>query len=85
LSGQDPSPRQIETGNLPFQKGAALIPARFSCLSSTVFFFGDGGGGGERGLGDMRPAFIANEIQDWLKQASVGTLYIQKASPRENG
>jgi len=29
--------------------------------------------------------FIAKEIQRWLHQASVGTLYIQKASPWENG
>jgi len=29
--------------------------------------------------------FIAKEIQRWLHQATVGTLYIQKASPWENG
>jgi putative transposase len=34
---------------------------------------------------DNGPEFIAKEIQRWLKQASVGTLYIQKASPWENG
>jgi transposase InsO family protein len=34
---------------------------------------------------DNGPEFIAKEIQGWLKQASVGTLYIQKASPWENG
>ena len=31
------------------------------------------------------PEFISKEIQRWLHQASVGTLYIQKASPWENG
>ena len=34
---------------------------------------------------DNGPEFIAKEIQRWLQQASVGTLYIQKASPWENG
>jgi transposase InsO family protein len=34
---------------------------------------------------DNGPEFIAKEIQRWLHQASVGTLYIQKASPWENG
>jgi putative transposase len=34
---------------------------------------------------DNGPEFIAREIQRWLKQAAVGTLYIQKASPWENG
>jgi putative transposase len=34
---------------------------------------------------DNGPEFIAEEIQHWLHQASVGTLYIQKASPWENG
>ena len=34
---------------------------------------------------DNGPEFIAQEIQRWLGQAAVGTLYIQKASPRENG
>jgi transposase InsO family protein len=29
--------------------------------------------------------FIAHELQRWLARASVQTLYIQKASPRENG
>jgi len=34
---------------------------------------------------DNRPEFIAQEIPRWLSSASVGTLYIQKASPWENG
>ena len=34
---------------------------------------------------DNGPEFIAKEIQRWLEKASVGTLYIQKASPWENG
>ena len=34
---------------------------------------------------DNRPEFIAKEIQRWLGQAAVATLYIQKASPWENG
>jgi len=34
---------------------------------------------------DNGPEFIAKEIQRWLDRASVGTLYIQKASPWENG
>ena len=34
---------------------------------------------------DNGPEFVANEIQRWLKQASVSTLYNQKASPCENG
>jgi putative transposase len=34
---------------------------------------------------DNGPEFVAKEIQGWLKQASVGTLYVQKASPWENG
>jgi transposase InsO family protein len=34
---------------------------------------------------DNGPEFIAQEIQRWLKDAEVGTLYIQKASPWENG
>ena len=34
---------------------------------------------------DNGPEFVAKEIQRWLKVASVGTLYIQKASPWENG
>ena len=34
---------------------------------------------------DNGPEFIAKEIQRWLHQASVGTLYIQKSSPWENG
>ena len=33
---------------------------------------------------DNGPEFIADEIQGWLKRASVDTLYIQKASPWEN-
>jgi len=34
---------------------------------------------------DNGPEFIAKEIWRWLERASVGTLYIQKASPWENG
>lgn len=34
---------------------------------------------------DNGPEFIARSVQRWLDQASVGTLYIQKASPWENG
>jgi transposase InsO family protein len=34
---------------------------------------------------DNGSEFIAREIQRWLKQAAVSTLYIQKASPWENG
>ena len=34
---------------------------------------------------DNGPEFISKKIQRWLHQASVGTLYIQKASPWENG
>ena len=34
---------------------------------------------------DNGPEFIAREIPRWLSSASVGTLYIQKASPWENG
>ena len=34
---------------------------------------------------DNGPEFIAKEIQRWLGQAAVATLYIQKASPWENG
>lgn len=34
---------------------------------------------------DNGPEFIAEELQRWLKQAAVRTLYIQKASPWENG
>ena len=34
---------------------------------------------------DNGPEFTAKEIQCWLERASVGTLYIQKASPWENG
>ena len=34
---------------------------------------------------DNGPEFVANAIQRWLEQASVSTLYIQKASPWENG
>ena len=34
---------------------------------------------------DNGPEFIAKEIQRWLNRAAVGTLYIQKASPWENG
>ena len=34
---------------------------------------------------DNGPEFIAKEIQRWLHQASVGTLYLQKAGPCENG
>ena len=31
------------------------------------------------------PEFIAKQLQRWLDQAAVGTLYIQKGSPWENG
>ena len=34
---------------------------------------------------DNGPEFIANQLQRWLDQAAVGTLYIQKGSPWENG
>jgi transposase InsO family protein len=34
---------------------------------------------------DNGPEFIAKELQRWLDHASVRTLYIQKASPWENG
>ena len=34
---------------------------------------------------DNGPEFLAKEIQRWLDRASVGTLYIQKGSPWENG
>jgi transposase InsO family protein len=34
---------------------------------------------------DNGPEFVADEIQRWLGQAAVDTLYIQKASPWENG
>ena len=34
---------------------------------------------------DNGPEFVAHEVQRWLSQASVATLYIQKASPWENG
>ncbi len=34
---------------------------------------------------DNGPEFIAKEIQRWLNRAAVDTLYIQKASPWENG
>ena len=34
---------------------------------------------------DNGSEFIAREIQRWLQQAAVSTLYIQKASPWENG
>jgi transposase InsO family protein len=34
---------------------------------------------------DNGPEFVAKEIQEWLARACVGTLYIQKASPWENG
>jgi len=34
---------------------------------------------------DNGPEFIAKELQRWLERAAVGTLYIQKASPWENG
>ena len=34
---------------------------------------------------DNGPEFIAKELQRWLERASVQTLYIQKASPWENG
>jgi len=34
---------------------------------------------------DNGPEFIAKDLQRWLERASVRTLYIQKASPWENG
>jgi putative transposase len=34
---------------------------------------------------DNGPEFIAKELQRWLQRATVNTLYIQKASPWENG
>ena len=34
---------------------------------------------------DNGPEFIAKGIRRWLDRAGVGTLYIQKASPWENG
>ncbi len=34
---------------------------------------------------DNGPEFIAKELQTWLSQAAVRTLYIQKDSPWENG
>jgi transposase len=34
---------------------------------------------------DNGPEFIGQEIQRWLDRAAVGTLYINKASPWENG
>ena len=34
---------------------------------------------------DNGPEFVAKEIQEWLGSACVRTLYIQKASPWENG
>ena len=34
---------------------------------------------------DNGPEFVAKDIQRWLGQAEVGTLYIEKASPWENG
>jgi len=34
---------------------------------------------------DNGPEFVAKEIQEWLARACVRTLYIQEASPWENG
>jgi transposase InsO family protein len=34
---------------------------------------------------DNGPEFVAKELQRWLQRAAVNTLYIQKASPWENG
>ena len=34
---------------------------------------------------DNGPEFVAKEVQQWLRRAAVRTLYIQKASPWENG
>lgn len=34
---------------------------------------------------DNGPEFVAKDIKRWLDQAQVRTLYIQKASPWENG
>ena len=36
-------------------------------------------------VGARGPEFIAKELQRWLERAAVRTLYIQKASPWENG
>jgi putative transposase len=36
-------------------------------------------------VGARGPEFIAKELQRWLQRAAVNTLYIQKASPWENG
>ena len=52
------------------------VPASALRMVVGPFELGDNGEGAK---------FIAKEIQGWLKQASVGTLYIQKASPWENG
>ena len=43
------------------------------------------GGGPEYVRSDNGPEFIAEAIQRWLKAAEVGTLYINKGSPWENG
>ena len=42
-------------------------------------------GAAEHVRSDNGPEFIARNIQQWLNQAAVGTLYINKASPWENG
>ena len=42
-------------------------------------------GASEHVRSDNGPEFIAKQLQRWLDQASVGTLYIQKGSPWENG
>jgi transposase InsO family protein len=34
---------------------------------------------------DSGPEFIANELRAWLDRVGVSTLYIEPASPRENG
>jgi transposase InsO family protein len=42
-------------------------------------------GAPERLRSDNGPEFVGREIQRWLSSACVATLYIQKASPWENG
>jgi transposase InsO family protein len=36
-------------------------------------------------VGARGPEFVAQRVQRWLEQASVGTLFIEKGSPWENG
>ena len=42
-------------------------------------------GASEHIRSDNGPEFVAREVHRWLGKARVPTLYIQKASPRENG